>query len=163
MCSFPVFLFSKVISLGPYLIAFSLQLGNCLFLMLASPKGGAQLWYQAALWQHHKFKSHLYSHGNTSIDFSFRVVFFPRLSAHGRGCFLPSLTSEIETSEKHNNGCQDCQRSFRATPGRTKWSLHFCPFCVLFLLSHRQQAPALIISTWYVFLNLRTVAWNSMK
>lgn len=71
-----VFLFSKVISLGPYLIAFSLQSGNCLFLMLASPKGGAQLWYQAALWQHHKFKSHLYNHGNKSIDFSFRVVFF---------------------------------------------------------------------------------------
>lgn len=71
-----VFLFSKVISLGPYLIAFSLQSGNCLFLKLASPKGGAQLWYQAALWQHHKFKSHLYNHGNKSIDFSFRVVVF---------------------------------------------------------------------------------------
>lgn len=71
-----VFLFSKVISLGPYLIVFSLQSGNCLFLMLASPKGGAQLWYQAVLWQHHKFKSHLYNHGNKSIDFSFRVVVF---------------------------------------------------------------------------------------
>lgn len=77
-----VFLFSKVISLGPYLIAFSRQSGNCLFLMLASPKGGAQLWYQAALWQPHKFKSHLYNHGNKSIDFSFRLFVFFRGFQH---------------------------------------------------------------------------------
>lgn len=49
----------------------------------AAPKGDAQLRYQAVLWQHHKFKSHLYDHRNEwkVLIFLFRqtvmVIFLP--------------------------------------------------------------------------------------
>lgn len=78
MCSFPVFFFIfQSNQLGSIFDCVFTAVGELFVLNACLTQGGAQLWYQAALWQHHKFKSHLYNHGNKSIDFSFRVVFFP--------------------------------------------------------------------------------------
>lgn len=97
-----VFLFSEVICFGLCVIVIPVQAVSCLFLTLAAPNGGAQLRYQAVLWQHHKFKSHLYKHRNKSIDFCFWVI-LSRLSVHGHGNFPPSLKSVIDMHEKQNN------------------------------------------------------------
>lgn len=93
-----VFLFSEVICFGLCLIVISVQLVSCLFLTLAAPKGGAQLRYQAVLWQHHKFKSHLYNHRNKSIDFCFGVI-LSWLLEHGYGNFPPSIKWRIDMHE----------------------------------------------------------------
>lgn len=106
---------------------------------------GGQLWYQAELWQNHKFKPHLHNHNNKSNDFCFWHCCFQAFSMWS---WLFSSWFEVRNWCAWKTQQQltrlSCQCSDRATPAATKSALHLSFLCSL----NRKQASTVQINIY---------------